>query len=136
MFYVFILAALASLFNVAAINYNVINYNVINNKVSLSTKLTILHNYIQSPYANIIVANKVKKILFNKYKPLAYKMANDFHTKCNHVSKYDLEQGAVTGLCKAIQNYNTMYLFFPYARMYILQELYKTVTNSHIEFAS
>ena len=96
--------------------------------------LMTLHKFIQSS-SNVVLTNKVKRIVFNEYKSIAYKLCSDFRRfhkyKCSHVSKYDLNQGALIGLWNAICNYNTTYPFYPYSRTYILGELYKTLTINY-----
>lgn len=101
--------------------------------ISKSGLLT-LHKFIESS-PNVILTNKVKQIVFNEYKSIAYKFSNDFQRfhkyKCSHVSKYDLHQGALIGLWNAVGKYNTTYPFYPYARTYIFGELYKTLTINY-----
>ena len=88
---------------------------------------------IKNKNTPIIMRKKVNQILYTYYKDYALFKANEFKKfhryKCEHISSEDLYINAYKGLINAIKNYNGNSYFLNYINIYILSELYITMTQ-------
>jgi len=90
---------------------------------------------IQNKETTPSMKEKVQYILYHRHTPLIHSLIRDFRQyhkfKSKHIQLSDYEQYASIGLLHAIRNYNGHYLFYPYAKIYIIGALYNCLTKQY-----
>jgi len=90
---------------------------------------------IQNNKTTQSMREKIQYILYNRHTPLLHSLIRNFRRyhkfKSKHVQYKDYEQYASIGLLHAIRKYNGYYLFYPYAKIYIIGALYNGLTKHY-----
>lgn len=108
--------------------------------VSLQKHLTheqmlILRTYLQDSSITTSMRDKVRIILFSRYKPFVYSTTRKFiqkhKHKCTNINRKELYLYGFIGLFHAIRKYNASYTFYPFVQQYVHGYLLQCLTHLH-----